>query len=103
METTLLNPYSVKLAKDPFMTVRSKPIYTHGDYRIYSYYPKHFVHTFKNIVIAERCGQNKEIFTNMTGETTPTGEASIYHDLQRPQEALRIGIEAAKKLNFKIA
>ncbi len=103
METTLLNPYSVKLDKEPFMNINDKPVYANGDFKIYKYFPRHFVHTFKNIVIAERCAPNKEIFTNLTGETKPTDEARIYHDLERPKNAMQIGIDAAKKLNFKIA
>ena len=100
--TTLLNPFSVRLEKPPFMKLDSAPIYTNGDFNIYRYSDKWYVHTFKNIVIAERCAPNKELFTNLTGDTKPTGEAAIYHDLERPKQANEDGIKAAKKLNFKI-
>jgi len=102
-QTILLNPYSVRLEKkDPFMKVESKPIHVNGDFRIYKYYSNWYVHTFKNIVIAERGAPNKEVLTNLMGVTQPTGEASIYHDYERPKQAMSEGIKEAKKRNFKI-
>ncbi len=100
--TTLLNPFSLRLEKPPFMEIQSAPIYTDGDFKIYKYSPNRFVHTFKNIVIAERTAPNKTIFSNLKGETKPTGEADIFHQYERPLEAKNYGIEAAKKLNFNI-
>ena len=101
-QTVLLNPYSIRLEKHPLMNVDGKPVHVHGDFRVYKYCKKWFIHTFKNIVIAERCAVNKELLTNLTGETKPTGEASIYHDYERPMAAMREGIEAANKLHFSI-
>lgn len=100
--TTLLNPYSIRLEKEPFMRVEGKPIFVNGDFRIYKYCTEHYIHTFKNIVISQRVAPKKEILTNVMGETMPTGDAAIYHDLERPKEAMKEGIRAAKKLNFKI-
>jgi len=48
MLTTLLNPYSVALKKEPFLTINSSPVYVDGDYKIYKFVEKHYLHTFKN-------------------------------------------------------
>lgn len=58
---TVLNPFSVSLQKYPFMEVPKKPVYSNGDYKIYAYFERHYVHTFKNIVIAERGKANTDI------------------------------------------
>ena len=84
------------------MNVDAKPVYTDGDFRIYRYYDRHFIHTYKNIVVGERGAQFPQLLTNLKTNTPPTGEASLYHDFQRPMEAMKNGIEAAKKLNFII-
>lgn len=98
----LLNPYSVRLEKDPFIRVENKPVHTNGDFRIYKYTEKYFIHTFKNIVIAERCAVNKDLLTNVSGSTTEANETKMYMDYVRPLEAMQQGVEAAKKLNFVI-
>ena len=97
----LLNPFSVSLKKYPFMEV-NKLIYKRGDYSIYKYADKHFVHTFKNIVIGERVAANKELINNLLNDIKPIGEGILYHDYNRPKRAILKGIKAAKKLNFKI-
>lgn len=102
METTLLNPFSIRLKKPPFMEMRTEPTFENGDFKIYRYCDQYFVHTFKNIVIAERCKANPAIFTNIKGETEPTGEADIYHQLERPRQAMTEGIQEAKKLKFVV-
>lgn len=100
-KTILLNPYSVSLKKPPFMEV-NELVYVNGDYRIYKYTYSHFVHTFKNIVICERGAANKPLIDNLVADIKPTTEAAIYHDYERPKEAIANGIEAAKNLNFQI-
>ena len=64
-EITVLNPFSVRLEKNPFMTMRSKPIFELTDYKIYKYSKEHYVYTYKNIVFAERCGVNKYLIHNI--------------------------------------
>ena len=98
----LLNPFSVSLKKPPFMDINTEPVYKNGDYRIYKLYDKHFVHTFKNIVICERGAANKELINNIVNDTKPTGEADYYFLYERPKQAILEGIEAAKNLNFTI-
>ena len=100
--TTLLNPFSVSLKKPPFMELQSEPIFTNGDFKIYKYCDRYFIHTFKNIVICERCAPNKDVFKYMTGEANPEGIAATYHDFERPNWAKESGIQAAKELNFII-
>jgi hypothetical protein len=78
------------------------PVYQNGDWKIYKYTSNHYVHTFKNIVIGERCAANKDLINNLKADIKPTGEAALYHDYERPKEAISEGIEAAQKLNFKI-
>lgn len=99
----LLNPFSVSLYKHPFMEVTSKPIYEAGEYKIYKAWDKHFIHTFKNIVIAQRCGADKALIDGLVNDIKPTGKAALYHDYERPKGAILQGIEAANKLKFKIA
>ena len=100
--TTLLNPYSIRLEKDPFMRVEGNPIHVNGDFRIYKHCAEWYIHTFKNIVIAERTKANKEVLTNVMGTTKPTGEVSVFHDFERPRATMLQGIKEAKKRNFKI-
>lgn len=100
--TTLLNPFSLSLKKPPFMEVHSEPVYTKGDFRIYVYCGKHYVHTFKNIVIAERGAKNIDLLNNVQKDIKPKGEAALYHDYERPKAAMLDGIKAAKKLKFTI-
>ena len=102
MATTLLNPFSVSLDKYPFMEVATEPIYTNGDYRIYKAWNEHFIHTFKNIVIAQRCAANKDLINNLVTDNKPTDEAGLYHQYERPKQAIRDGVKAAKRLNFTI-
>ncbi|MFM9945062.1 MAG: hypothetical protein ACKVQB_07480 [Bacteroidia bacterium] len=102
MTTTLLNPFSVSLDKYPFTDVATEPIYTNGDYRIYKAWKEHFIHTFKNIIIAQRCAANKALIDGLVNDIKPTGEADLYHDYERPKGAILKGIEAANKLNFKL-
>lgn len=101
-QKTLLNPFSVRLKNYPFMQVRNKPVFESGDYAIYKLYEKHYVHTFKNIVICERCAPNKEIINNLINDTKPTGEADYYFLYERPKQAISEGLEAAKELKFEI-
>jgi len=77
--TILLITFSVQLKRtNPFMEVSGDPVYTNGDFRIYRYYKDHFVHTFKNIVICERCAPNTGIIENLLTDNKPAGEAAIY-------------------------
>jgi hypothetical protein len=99
---TLLNPFSVSLDKYPFMQVDIKPVYNKSDYKIYKLSNNHYVHTFKNIVFAERTNANKELIENLINDIKPTGEAALYFDYERPKATIVVGIKAAKKLNFKI-
>ncbi len=102
MKTILLNPFSVSLKKYPFMEITSDPIYVNGDYKIYKYTDKHYLHTFKNIIFGERGAANKALINNLVNDIKPTKEADLYHDYERPKGAILEGIEAAKNLNFKI-
>jgi len=100
----LLNPFSISLEKNPFMEISSTPVYSLGDFRVYKYSKDHYVHTFKNIVIAERVGINKEMISNLHTDTRPpeASEARMYFDYERSKETMLEGIEHAKKLNFTI-
>lgn len=77
-------------------------VYENGQYKIYRYTANHYVHTFKNIVIAERGKADKELINNLVTDTKPTGEAALFHDYERPKGAILEGMKAAKTLNFKI-
>lgn len=102
MKITLLNPFSIMLKKYPLMDVDSKPYYTNGDYRIYKNFDRSFIHTFKNIVIAERVGANKDLLNFVKNDIVPIGEAAKFHDYERPKDAMLLGLSEAKKLNFTV-
>lgn len=97
---TLINPFSVALSKPPFMEAKSNPVYSNGDYRIFKHVDRHYMHTYKNIIIAERSGINKQMIDNLAANIQPIDK--IYHDFERPKEAILEGIAAAEKLDFKI-
>lgn len=84
------------------MNIQSGPVYTDGDFRVYRYTEKHFVHTFKNIVVCERGAINKRILSNLKNDVRPMDEGGRYHHYERPKQAMKEGIEAATKLKFII-
>jgi|694.fasta_scaffold05368_27 hypothetical protein len=102
MKKILLNPFSHALGKNPLMETSGKIVFTDGEYKIYRHFDRHFVHTFKNIVITERTGPNKDLINGLKNNIKPTGEASIYHDFERPQWAINEGLKIAKEINFTI-
>lgn len=100
--TKLLNPFSISLKKPPYMEVNTLPCYQIGEFRVYKYFKDYYIHTFKNIVISERGGINKELLNNLHSDTMPEGESNSYFNYTRAKEAMLQGIEEAKKLNFTI-
>lgn len=78
------------------------PIYTNGDYRIFRWSNQHYLHTFKNIIIAQRVGANKALINDLVNDIKPTNESDYYHNYDRPKAAIQDGIKAAKKLHFTI-
>lgn len=101
-KVTVLNPFSVSLDKYPFMQIEGKPVFVNGDYKVYKYSREHYVHTYKNIVFAERCAPNKDMINNLITDHKPQAEVQAYFDYERAKEAIAEGMEAAKKLNFII-
>lgn len=99
----LLNPYSYNLKKNPLFEIDREPICKYGLYSIYKLYPDHFVYTYKNIVIMERTGENEKMLWDLTTDTIPENTARAYHDFDRPKEAIKNGLEIAKKIGFKVA
>ena len=77
-------------------------VYCKGEYKIYKYCENYFVHTYKNIVFAERGGANKQLIDNLINDIKPTDEASLYHDYERPKYAISQGLKAAKELKFNV-
>ena len=102
MKTNLLNPFSHSLGKNPTFEVHSEPVFINGDYKVYKLYERHFVHTFKNIVIAERGAINKDLLNGLKNNIKPIGKASIYHDFERPLWAKNEGLKIAKQINFTV-
>lgn len=98
--TTLSNPFSASLKKHPFIDMQKEPLYKNGDFKIYKYFDRHYVHTYKNIVIAERCAPNTDLIHNLIFDKQIKGKN--YFDFERCKEAISQGIEAAKNLNFII-
>lgn len=104
MNTILLNPFSVQLSKHPFMDIKSKPMYIDGNFKIYKYYDRHYIHTYKNIVVTELGAPNREILTQLKNKVAPidSPENSDLFSYNRCVEAMELGIKEAKKLNFTI-
>lgn len=98
----LLNPFSIQLKKPGIEYISTPPVLISGDYRVYKKFDKHFLHTFKNIIIAERCSINEKIFSNLRGQTKPSGAAELYFDYESPLAALKEGEEVAKKIRFLV-
>jgi hypothetical protein len=99
----LLNPFSYSLKKNPLMEIRNdKPIFIDGDFKAYKLCDKHIVHTFKNIVITERCALDKEVINNVKNDIKPKGETNSYFDYERAKAAIEQGKEIAKIINFQI-
>lgn len=98
----LLNAHSVKLEKNPFMDIEVKPVYENGEFAIYKLYDKHYLHTFGNIVFAERCAPNIEMIENIINDNVPAERGDKYHQYAWPKETIAFGIEYAKKINFPI-
>lgn len=99
----LLNPFSVSLQKpNPYMEVNSEPVYKYGDYLIYKYAERHYLHTWKNLIIGERCAANKELIQNLDNLAKPKNKTREYFDYTRCLEALQEAKQAAQKLNFQI-
>lgn len=102
MKTILLNPFSYELEKHPFKEIDCEPCYINGEFRIYKLFDKHYLHTFKNIIFAERCGKNTELINNIINDIEPEDKARKYFDFIRGKEAIKSGFEYAKKLNFQV-
>lgn len=99
----LLNPFSIRLEKSPYMQPESKLVFIDGDFRVYKYSNNHYLHTFKNIIITELGAINKDVINNVKNDIIPPlGDGKRYHQYERPREAMLFGIEQAKKLNFEI-
>lgn len=99
---TLLNTFSYQLKKHAMQTINSKPIYSNGEYLVYKFCDNHYLYTFKNLIIAERCGLDKTIIDDLSNDIY-TGEPSKkYYNFDRPKQTIEIGINAAKELNFII-
>lgn len=98
----LFNPFSLELKKQPVQTISSKPIYSNGDYHIYKYVEKHYIYTYKNIVIAERVGMDRQIIDDLVNEKFTGVSEKQWSNYVRPNEAKAKGIEAAKDLKFVV-
>lgn len=99
---TLFNTFAYNLDKSPIMNIqKEKPIYSNGDFHIYEYYYNHFVYTYKNLVITERAGINKQIIDDLVFDNY-TAEGCKYLLFDRPKAMIQTGIETAKKAKFTV-
>lgn len=99
----VINPFSISLAKYPIQELQdSDLVFQDGDFRVFRKYSDYFVHTFKNVVIAERCAINKAIFSALKGELVPKDEAIKYFEFDRPKWAINEAIKNANRFKFLI-
>ena len=111
METTkaLFNPFMYHLDADNKNSLpresrvtetnyNGEPVYVDGDYVIYKKRDKHYLHCYKNIIFAERCGANEQMMVDIKNDTF-SGNGNQYHNFDRPKEYLKNGIEWSKKYN----
>ena len=109
----LFNVFSYRLAKNessvkPALwrvtdsSYYSEPVYTDGDFNIFRKSDNHFLHCYKNIIFAERCGLNTQLLTDIKNDSF-SGCGDKFHNFDSPKEALANGIEFVKfypELNF---
>ena len=100
--TTLFNTFSFQLKKEAKQIINSNPVYSNGEYSIYKFCDKHYLYTYKNIIIAERCGLDKTMVDELVNDRYTGEHSKKYYNFDRPKQAIEIGINAAKELRFTI-
>ena len=96
-----LNPYAVRLERqNPFYEITGKPLYKNGNFSVYKYAKDWFVYLYKNIIISERTGFNKDLVDRYANNEEPTDYSK--YTFRRSLEALKDGKKFARELGFKI-
>jgi hypothetical protein len=97
---TLFNPFSLELKKNPIENLHylsiGEPVYSDGDYRVFKKADKWYLHCYKHVIFAERCGINKQMIEDIKTDTF-SGDGNKYHCFDNPKQALIDGLEWSKK------
>ena len=97
-----ISPFSYGLKKGYEFTIYSdNPVYTIGDYSIYKQHDDHYIYTYLNIIISERCGYCEQIINDLfvNKYSGPLNHKFINFD--RPKQAIKDGTEIIKKYGLK--
>jgi len=96
----VLNPFSVRLEKqNPFYEITGDPLYKNGHFSVYKY-ADWFVYLYKNIIISERTGFNKDLVDRYANNDEPKDYSKF--NFRRSLDALKDGKKFARKIGFKI-
>lgn len=102
-EIKILSPFSYEIKKDPIIALYNiNKVYVNGEYSIIRLTGS-YIYLYKNIVIAERVGMNKELIDNLVIDSKHNyKESDLYFCYDRPKQAIKDGLEIAKQLNFEV-
>lgn len=102
-EIKILSPFSYAIKKDPIITLYNiNKVYLNGEYSIIRL-TSSYIYLYKNIVIAERVGINRELIDNLVTNNKSNYKGSdLYFCHDRPKQAIKDGLEIAKQLNFEV-
>ena len=100
----LFNPFSLELKKDPienlhYLSIENNDaVYIDGDYRVFKKADKWYLHCYKHVIFAERCGINKQMIDDIKNDKfSGNGDGEKYHQFDRPKQAIADGLEWSKK------
>lgn len=97
-----ISPFSDRLEKGYEFTIYSdNPVYTMGGYSIYKQHCDHYIYTYLNIVIAERCGYCEQIINDLFVNKYSGNLNHKYLNFDRPKQAIKDGREIIKKYGLK--
>lgn len=103
IEIKILCPFSYAIKKSPIIALYNiNKAYVNREYSIIRL-PSSYIYLYKNIVIAERVGMNKELIDNLVIDNKYNYKGSdLYFCHKRPLQAIKDGLEIAKQLNFEV-
>ena len=103
IEIKILSPFSYAIKKSPIIfRYNINKVYVNGEYSIIRL-ASSYIYLYKNIVIAERVGMNKELIDNLVTNNKSNYKGSdLYFCHESPLQAIKYGLEIAKQLNFEV-
>lgn len=87
--------------KPPIVEISGKCLYKNGDFSIYKHCERAYYFLWKNVIVSEFTGINKELADLLANEKMPTTSPQIYH-YKSALEDIEEAPGWAKEYNFKI-